>query len=174
MTAQFLVLFVLPALLAAAAGFDLATYTIPNFISLALALAFAAFAFAAGISAAGFSFYLLGGHLLAGLIALVVAFALFALGYIGGGDAKLFACVALWLGLRDLPAYALACSVLGGLLTLALLIVRQWPLPAFLARQGWIITLHEKSSGIPYGVALAAGALAVLPHAEILRLAISA
>ena len=65
MIAQFLVLLVLPALLAAAAGFDLATFTIPNLISLALAAAFAVFAFAAGTSAHDLAF-----HLLAGLIAL--------------------------------------------------------------------------------------------------------
>jgi prepilin peptidase CpaA len=52
--------------------------------------------------------------------------------------------------------------------------VRQWPLPSGLARFDWIIRLHEKSSGIPYGVALACGALVILPHAEILRLAASA
>ena len=61
--------------------------------------------------------------------------------------------------------------MLGGLLTLALLMLRQWPLPAVLARQDWIMRLHEKSSGIPYGVALASGALLILPHTEIFRLA---
>jgi len=57
---------------------------------------------------------------------------------------------------------------------MALLLLRQWPLPAGLARHDWIIKLHEKSSGVPYGVALASGALLMLPHAEILRLAASA
>ncbi len=168
MIAQFLLMAVLPALLAVAAAFDLATFTIPNRLSLALAAAFVAFGLSAGLTSGAFAF-----HLLAGLIALVAGFALFALGYIGGGDAKLFAAAALWLGLRDLLAYTLAASVLGGLLTLTLLRLRQWPLPAGLARRGWILKLHEKSSGIPYGVALASGALVILPHAEILRLAAS-
>ncbi|HKD46603.1 MAG TPA: prepilin peptidase [Rhizomicrobium sp.] len=168
MIAQFCLMFALPALLAVAAAYDLATFTIPNLLSLVLAVAFAVFGFAIGLTPAGFSF-----HLLAGLIALVVGFALFAFGYIGGGDAKLFAAVALWLGLRDLLAYALAASLLGGLLTLALLALRQWPLPASLARRDWILKLHEKNSGIPYGVALASGALLILPHTEILHLAAS-
>jgi prepilin peptidase CpaA len=169
MIAQILLMFVLPALLAVAAAFDLATFTIPNLLSLAIAAAFAVFGLVVGLAPGDFAF-----HLLAGLIALAAGFALFAFGYIGGGDAKLFAAVALWLGLHDFLAYALASSVMGGLLTLALLMLRQWPLPAGLARWDWIIKLHEKSSGIPYGVALASGALLVLPHAEILRLAASA
>lgn len=168
MTAQILLMFVLPALLAAAAAFDLASFTIPNLLSLAVAAAFAAFGLAVGLHPGIFAF-----HLLAGLIALAAGFALFALGYIGGGDAKLFAAVALWLGLRDVLAYALVASVMGGALTLALLALRQWPLPASLARQDWIIRLHQKSSGVPYGVALAMGALIILPHAQILRLAAS-
>lgn len=169
MIAQILLMLVLPALLAVAAAFDLATFTIPNLLSLAIAAAFAVFALTAGLPAGGFAF-----HLLAGLIALVAGFALFAFGYIGGGDAKLFAAVSLWLGLHDFLGYALVSSVMGGLLTLALLALRQWPLPANLARHDWIIKLHEKNSGIPYGVALAGGALLILPHAEILHLAASA
>jgi|SRR6185312_3195471 len=169
MIAQFLLMIVLPALLAVAAACDLATFTIPNLLSLALAAAFAAFGLVAGLPPGDFAF-----HLLAGLVALVAGFALFAFGYIGGGDAKLFAAVALWLGLHDFLLYALASSVLGGMLTLALLMLRQWPLPAGLARFDWVIRLHEKSSGVPYGVALASGALVILPHAEILRLAAAA
>jgi len=168
MIAQSLLMVLLPALLAAAAAFDLASFTIPNLLSLALVLAFGFFALAAHFSLAVFSL-----HLLAGLIALVVGFVLFVRGYIGGGDAKFFAAVALWLGLHDLLAYALVASLLGGLLTVALLALRQLPLPGSLASRGWILKLHEKSSGIPYGVALAAGALALLPHAEILKLAAS-
>lgn len=166
MITQFLLMFAFPALLAIAAGFDLATFTIPNLLSLTLAIVFLVFGLAAGLTPGAFSL-----HLLAGLIALTVGFGLFAFGYIGGGDAKLFAAVALWLGFRDLPAYALAASVLGGFLTLTLIAFRQWPLPAGLARHGWILKLHEKSSGIPYGVALASGALVLLPHTEILHLA---
>ena len=169
MIAEALLMFVLPALLAVAAAFDLATFTIPNLLSLAITAAFAIFGLTAGLSGGALAF-----HLLAGFIALAAGFALFAFGYIGGGDAKLFAAVSLWLGLHDFLGYALASSVMGGALTLALLALRQWPLPAVAARHDWIIKLHEKSSGIPYGVALASGALFILPHAEILRLAASA
>ncbi len=169
MIAEVLVIVALPLLLAAAAGWDLASFTIPNFINIGVIAVFPLFALAAGLS-----LETVGLHLLAGFAGLAIGFLFFALGYIGGGDAKLFAGVALWLGFADLMPYALLASVFGGFLTLALLIVRQWPLPAMLARQPWILKLHDTRSGIPYGVALAAGAFILLPHTEIFRLAASA
>jgi prepilin peptidase CpaA len=169
MVAEVLVIVALPLLLAAAAGWDLASFTIPNFLNLALPAAFALFAVAAGLT-----WLAIGWHLLAGALGLFIGFTLFALGYIGGGDAKLFAAVALWLGFRDLMPYALLASVLGGVLTLGLILLRQCPLPGLLARQGWIVKLHDARSGIPYGVALAAGAFILLPSTEIFRLAAAA
>src|ERR1700742_2496864 len=98
--AEILVLVALPVLLAAAAGWDLASFTIPNFLSLALVALFAVF-----IICAGLSWHAAGWHLLAGLLGLCIGFALFALRYIGGGDAKLFAAVALWLGFLNLLSF---------------------------------------------------------------------
>ncbi|HKU64134.1 MAG TPA: prepilin peptidase [Rhizomicrobium sp.] len=169
MLAEILVLGALPLLLALAAGWDVASFTIPNFITLALMAAFAAFAIAAGLSPA-----VIGWHVLAGFAGLLLGFTLFALGYIGGGDAKLFAVVLLWLGLSDLLPYALLASIFGGLLTLGLMLLRQYPLPARLSRQDWIVKLHDVHSGVPYGVALVAGAFFLLPSTEIFRLAASA
>ncbi|MBL6852237.1 MAG: prepilin peptidase [Alphaproteobacteria bacterium] len=166
MAAELLVLIVLPALLVAAAGWDIASFTIPNFLQLGLIGAFAVFVLVTGMPSA-----LIGAHLLAGFLGLVVGFTLFALGYVGGGDAKLFACVLLWLGFANLVDYTLIASALGGLLTLALLGLRQMPLPPSFATQSWIARLHDAKAGIPYGVALAAGAFAILPQTEIFRVA---
>ena len=49
--------------------------------------------------------------------------------------------------------------------------LRQLPLPAMLAGQAWIVRLHDAKGGIPYGVALAAGAFVILPQTEIFRIA---
>jgi prepilin peptidase CpaA len=169
MIAEILIVVALPALLAAAAGWDLASFTIPNFINIAVIAVFPLFALAAGLPLSA-----IGLHLLAGFAGLAIGFTFFALGYIGGGDAKLFAGVALWMGFADLMPYALLASVFGGFLTLGLLMLRQWPLPQMLAQQPWILKLHDTRSGVPYGVALAAGAFILLPHTEIFRLAASA
>ena len=166
MGAEILVMVVLPLLLALAGGWDLASFTIPNLLTAALAAAFVLFAVATALSLPAIAW-----HLAAGLAGLALGFTLFTLGYIGGGDAKLFAAITLWLGFSDLAAYALAASLLGGLLTLVILVLRQYPLPALAARQDWLLRLHGEKSGIPYGVALAAGALLLLPHTEIFRLA---
>jgi prepilin peptidase CpaA len=169
MIVQFLVLLALPALLATAACWDLASFTIPNFVQIGLLAVFVLLVFMLAMSPSVF-----GLHLLAGFLGLAVGFTLFALGFVGGGDAKLFACVCLVLGLHDSVDYALLASILGGALTLMLLLGRSLPLPGILARQGWIQRLHSADQGIPYGVALAIGAFVILPHTEIFRAAAGA
>jgi prepilin peptidase CpaA len=69
--------------------------------------------------------------------------------------------------------FAFLVSLLGGGLALLLLSVRSWPLPSALMGQGWLVRLHDSRSGIPYGVALAAGALILLPHTDVFRLAVT-
>jgi prepilin peptidase CpaA len=162
--AEILVLGAFPALLALAAIWDLASYTIPNWLPLALTAAFLAFA-----AATAMPFAAIGLHAAAGLCALIVGIGFFAFGWIGGGDAKLFAATALWLGFHDLMTYALVAALFGGALTLGLLFVRRFPLPARLAAQGWILRLHGERSGIPYGVALAVGAIVLLPGCDLVR-----
>jgi prepilin peptidase CpaA len=153
-------------LLVLAAGWDIASYTIPNFLQIALIVSFVAFVAAAGMAPSA-----IGAHLLAGALGLALGFTLFAFGYIGGGDAKLFACITLWLGFHNLPEYALIASILGGALTLVLIVARRLPLPAALNGQAWILKLHEARGAIPYGVALSAGAFFILPQAEVFRMA---
>ena len=166
MIAQALILFVVPALLAMCAGWDLASYTIPNFLPAALLAVFVLFALVAGMPPSG-----IGSHALAGLAGLAIGFALFAFGLIGGGDAKLFATIALWLGFGDLLDFALMTSVFGGALAIVLIGLRNMPMPAALAGHAWLARLHDPRLGIPYGVALAAGALVVFPHTEIFHIA---
>lgn len=165
MTLEFLLLaVVLTGCLIAAAGWDIATFTIPNSIQIVLLASFALFALVAGMSGPTLAF-----HLAAGFAGLVAGFALFAFGFIGGGDAKLFACIALWFGLSDLLPFALVSSLLGGGLTLGILLFRKIPVPRMLSGHGWIMRLHDPRAGIPYGVALAAGSFFTLPYTDIFR-----
>jgi prepilin peptidase CpaA len=77
----------------------------------------------------------------------------------------------LWLGWNSLVEYTLLASLLGGGLTLAILSLRRVALPAFLARQVWLMRLADKDAGVPYGVALSVAALMTLPNTELFRLA---
>jgi prepilin peptidase CpaA len=151
-----LVLF--PAMMAFAASSDLLTMTISNRVSLILVGSFIALALAGGMSAGDML-----SHAGAAGIVLVVAFGCFARGWIGGGDAKLAAATALWLGFDFLMNYLIYASLFGGVLTLVLIQFRMLPLPPVLARQEWVERLHRKDSGVPYGIALAAAALAIYP-----------
>lgn len=157
-------LLLFPAIMAFAASSDLLTMTIPNRLSLLLVGGFAALAVASGMSLT-----IVGWHLLAGILVLVITFGFFTRGWIGGGDAKLAAATALWLGFDHLLDYAIYASLLGGVLTLGLLQLRRFPLPHLLARQAWVGRLHDRDGGIPYGIALAAAALLVYPQTSWLQ-----
>jgi prepilin peptidase CpaA len=152
---------VFPALMAFAASSDLFTMTISNRISILLVVGFAGLA-----AGTGMTLEAVLAHCGAGLAVLAVAFILFARGWIGGGDAKLAAATALWLGFGHLYEYLLYASLLGGALTLALLEFRKHALPALLARRPWIERLHKIDGGIPYGIALAAAALLIYPSTQ--------
>jgi prepilin peptidase CpaA len=153
-----------PALMAFAAASDLFTMTISNRVSLALAAGFLVLALGGGM---GFADIL--SHLEAAGAVLAVAFACFAMGWVGGGDAKLATAIALWFGFAHLMDYLLYASVLGGALTLLLLQFRQWPLPYPLSAQAWLTRLHARETGIPYGIALAIGALMIYPETDWMK-----
>ena len=151
-------LLLFPALMAFAASSDLLTMTISNKVSLALTAGFLVLAPAAGMGIGE-----IGMHVVAGCAALAATFCLFACGWIGGGDAKLAAATALWLGFDQLLPYLFVASLLGGALTLLVLQFRVFPLPIALQGANWAERLHRKDAGVPYGIALAAAALIVYP-----------
>src|SRR5262249_21910747 len=105
-------------------------------------------------------------HVAAAWAVLLVAFGFFARGWIGGGDAKLAATTALWLGFDHLLEYLLYASPFRVALTLLVLQFRFFPLPVRLVSQQWLERLHQKNAGVPYGIALAAAALVVYPQTQ--------
>lgn len=159
-------LVIFPALTAYAAATDLFRMTISNRVCLLLAGSFFMLAIAIGMP-----WPMLGMHVGASLLTLVIFFGFFAAGWMGGGDAKLAAATALWLGFEPLVLYLALASFLGGMLTIGLLQLRQAPLPAVIRNQHWAQRLHAAKTGIPYGLALAPAALTVLPDSPIFQLA---
>jgi prepilin peptidase CpaA len=150
-----------PALMAFAASSDLLTMTIANRVSLVLIGGFVLLAGLVGLSAAEML-----SHAGAAAAVLAVAFTCFACGWIGGGDAKLAAATALWLGFGHLFDYLVYASLLGGVLTLLIVQFRHLPLPHILIGRDWAERLHRQGGGVPYGIALAAAALLIYPQTE--------
>lgn len=151
-------LLLFPMLMAFAASSDLLTMTISNRVSLLLIAGFLVLALASGMGLTA-----IGLHMAAGAVVLVVAFTCFAMGWMGGGDAKMASAIALWFGFTHLLEFLIYASLFGGALTLLLLEFRRWPLPYALNGQAWLLRLHHQDTGIPYGIALAIGALVVYP-----------
>jgi prepilin peptidase CpaA len=159
-----LALLFFPLLMAVAASSDLLTMRISNTLVLILAAGFPVAAWLAGLSLEQ-----IGMHFLCGLVVLVVAFGLFALRWIGGGDAKLAAATTLWLGFGLTLPYLAYTAILGGVLTLAILVLRRMPLEVWALRWPWLGRLHDRKRGVPYGVAMAIAGLLVYSNSVIFQ-----
>lgn len=134
-----------------AAAHDINRLTIPNWLNLTLAGLFIP---AAAVS--GLPLEIIGGHVLAGLLAFMAAFGLFALRLFGGGDAKMIPAVVLWMGPGAAFPFLIYMAVVGGVCALAVLVIRRG-IPAALI-PGFMRAPFEPDAGVPYGVAIAAGA----------------
>ncbi len=139
--------------------------TIPNWLPLALVGAFVAFS-----PLIGMDFPTFGWHWAGAAAVLVIGFVCFSMGWMGGGDAKLAAAVALWFGPVQAVTFVGYSAALGGLLTLALLLFRRNVSPVLVVRVPWLAKLHEPKEGVPYGIALAAAALILYPSSPWIAL----
>ncbi len=157
---------VYPAALLIAATTDLYEFKIPNWVSATL---FGAFFAACAALGAPRAVALEGLLLAAGALAL--GFALFATRILGGGDAKLIAAIAPWIGLSGLAVFLFNMAFAGGLLAIALLLFRKTPPLPIYAQAPWVMRLHQKPKDIPYAVAIAAGGLLTFPQTPLFQLA---
>lgn len=155
-------LFIFPAAMALAASSDLLTMRISNKLVIALTVAF--FIVALAIS---MPLEQLAMHVLCAFVVLAVAFGLFALRLIGGGDAKLAAATTLWLGFGTTLPYLAYTALFGGVLTILILVLRGIPLHPVLGKLEWLARLHNKRSGIPYGIAMAVAGIMVYWNSAI-------
>lgn len=144
-----------------AALHDINRLTIPNWLNITLAGLFIP---AAAVS--GLPVEIIGGHVLAGLAAFVIAFGLFAFGIFGGGDAKMIPAVMLWIGPTASIEFLVAMALTGGVCALFIVLVRSAVPAAVLP--GPIRAPFEEKAGVPYGVAIAAGVLLASPGSPFL------
>lgn len=152
------------ALVCYGAWSDARALRIPNTVSLALLAAFFPTALVAGIGLEAIAW-----HLGAGVLLLVAGFSLFAMGLFGGGDAKLLAATALWVGWgEELLFLIFAVVLVGGVLSLAVVLLRKglglWP--------DWLVNsaegLFTPNKAVPYGIAIALGAMMTVPRMDLL------
>jgi prepilin peptidase CpaA len=155
----FLAQVLLPFLVVAAGAGDFLTLRIPNWLNALIAVLFFPMALATGMPA---EMMLL--HALAAVAILAVGFGLFSFGFIGGGDAKLLAAVGLWFGWPALIPFLVFTVLAGGVLALA---VNLWGLVEIerdVQGYGWVKRwLSFKKVDLPYGMAIAAGAIIAFP-----------
>ena len=100
---------------------DLAAWSLPNWLTLCVALGYFAWAAASGV---GWS--AVGWALAAGILVLAAGYLLFSIRLWGAGDGKMAAAVALWIGLGlnyDLFRFFLVVSLAGGVLAIAALLI---------------------------------------------------
>jgi prepilin peptidase CpaA len=150
-----------PALMIAAALFDVATMTIPNRISLLLVPTFLVAALLSRMPAGE-----IGLHVGVGLAALALMIGGFAMGWLGGGDAKLLAAASLWVGPAGAAPFLICTALAGGALALGLVMARSVVAPPAQGPE-WLRRLLTPKGDIPYGVAIAGGALAAIPEAGL-------
>ncbi|MCR4377026.1 MAG: prepilin peptidase [Rhodospirillales bacterium] len=151
------------ALVCYGAWSDARTLRIPNSVSLALLVAFIPMALVAGIGLEAAAW-----HLGVGVVVLVIGFVLFAFGLFGGGDAKLMAAAALWVGWNQVLFFIFAVVLTGGVLSVLVVLLRKglglWP--------DWLVRsaegLFTPNKAVPYGVAIAVGAMFTVPRMDVL------
>ena len=142
---------------------DLLSMTIANRVSVLLVAAFAVLAPLTGMDWATY-----GLHFLAGALVLAVTFGIFAIGGMGGGDAKLMTGTAVWMGFNfQLLDYLVSAAFLGGLLTILILMFRKSPLATVHGNNMFLRHLSDESTGIPYGIALGVAGLLVFPQSPL-------
>ncbi len=105
-------------------------------------------------------------HLTVGVTLFAVGFAMFAFGWMGGGDSKLMAATAFWFTWHDVVHYMIATALFGGALTLFIMIGRSY-IPVRVLTTQWAQTMFRDETKIPYGLALAAGAIITLPKSQM-------
>lgn len=137
--------------LAWAAISDFRRYEIPDYICIAVAAGFVIYAFVGPLD-----LKMILVALGIALAAFAVGVLLFARGWLGGGDVKLLAALALWVGSNHLLHFALVMGMAGGVLATVYALV------------GWAKATRNGSPSdaatimsvkVPYGIAIAAAGI---------------
>lgn len=167
--AEALIFVVFPFCMLFAIISDTLSMTIANRVPLILGATFLVVAAITGMDMVTF-----GWHLAAGMSVLVVTFILFAIGGMGGGDAKLLAATSLWMGMNlSLLEYLAGSAVLGGILTIAILSFRASPLSMIAGHNMFLRNFTASAKGVPYAIALGVGGLMAFSNSPLVLWAVN-
>lgn len=153
-------LLIFPALLILAGIFDCLTLKIPNWLTATVALLFFPAALLTGMPGKEYII-----HIASALIVLAACFGLYAAGLFGAGDAKLMAAAALWFGWPASMPFIIYTVLAGGALAIIVLVWNLVRTDQELRGHSWVSRFERYKPSVPYGVAIAAGAVLAYPQA---------
>ena len=143
-------------LLVYAALRDICTYTISNTLNLTIAVFFPLYALLSPHAIDWSGTFIVTG------IVFIVGVILFALRALGGGDVKLLTAAALWAGPGAIFEFLLVTTLTGGVMALVMSSRSRFTLATALETLGsQSASKAVLSHVLPYGVAIAAGGIAV-------------
>lgn len=154
-------IFVALAFGAMAAVSDFRGMTIPNGYSVVIFGAFAAcYALMWGGGVHDAVFADLSSHLIGFAVVFGLTLVLYSMKVWGAGDQKMISAFAVWFGFAGLPLFLTYTAIFGGLIGIAALCIRKFKPFATPPQGSWVETVQAGESKVPYGIAIAAGALA--------------
>ncbi|MGE0147081.1 MAG: prepilin peptidase [Parvibaculaceae bacterium] len=148
----------LPFLVVVAGAHDFFTLRIPNWLNGLIALAFFPLALATGMPMDAMLW-----HCLVAVVILAIGFGLFSGGFVGGGDAKLLAAAGLWFGWPAVAPFLILTAIAGGILAIAFQVWSVLRIEQEVREIGWAKRLMTFKAELPYGIAIAAGAILAFP-----------
>lgn len=133
--------------------------TIPNLYSLVIFGAFVPCCGVLLIAGQGDVFAPLLSHILGFAVVFGVTFAMFTMGLWGGGDQKLMSAFAVWFGFGGLPVFLIYTTIFGGVVGVIALLLKRFKPVKNPPEGGWVAQVQAGENKVPYGIAIAAGAL---------------
>ena len=131
---------------------DLTQQRIPNAVILFLVVTYLPLALSAGFELDAMT-YAFGSA----LIVFMAGFGCFSAGWLGGGDVKLAAVSALWLGHDTVISYVLWTAILGSIVTLSIMALRR-------KRAIDADLPFDRHTSLPYGPGMALAAIILFPQ----------
>ncbi len=161
----FLMLF--PLLMILSGAVDVMTRRIPNSLVVGTAALFLPAALVTGMP-----LWIMSLHVATAAVLLVLGFGLFSFGVVGGGDAKMMAAAGLWLGFPCSILFITFSALAGGLLAAAMGLWFLVTMEGGMHSAWFDKAVAPLKPSVPYGFALAAGAILATPFSWWMRAAI--